>query len=490
MRRGVKISFQKISRLALTTVVLIIVSGTALSSAGARPMCASPDFYPSSPTSLYDQVESFSRPCGARLSGTPLVIIVPSDAYLYVGALLGQAYTAVSASKYDRIIILGPDDRANPVSVYSGPNLVTPMGSNPVDNQFCKWLLEESPEHFSVAEPGVCLPRSIEIQLPFLQRHFSRVPVVPIGIEGLDATSAAELGRTLAGLTANSPTLYIAVSNLSSSFDIGACESGDNRLIEKLQSCNFAQFSEEIESGTISVESPGTMISAISSAVSMGGNSCRILRYENTGRITGDHQRVCGYLTAVILADNGSEGVSFEISEEVGDKLLKHARSTIEIGAGRLSPVIARSEIPENLPIDGVHIDIIIDGRESGLGIMRPEGGVYQAIRNAAHASAFNDPRYNPLGKAQTYEMKLKLYLIGNLRRLSSIDDFEPKQDGVWISHGSVSAKVFPWEMDQSLKKEDVLGRICLKAGLFSDCWKDPYTEIRVFDTQVFEEER
>jgi hypothetical protein len=121
---------------------------------------------------------------------------------------------------------------------------------------------------------------------------------------------------------------------------------------------------------------------------------------------------------------------------------------------------------------------------------MRPEGSVYDVVRNAAYVAAFNDPRYNPIGMHQTVEMKLRLYLIGNLRRMSSIDDFEPGQNGVWISHGSVSAKVFPGEMDTSLKKEDVLGRICLKAGLFSDCWKDPNTEIRVFDIQIFEEER
>jgi len=490
MRRGDKISFQKISRLALTTVVLVIVSGTALSSVGARPICASPDFYPSSPTSLYDQVESLSRPSGTRLSGNPLVLIVPADPYLYVGALLGQAYSSVSVSKFDRIVILGRDERANPVTVYSGPDLVTAMGSNPIDNHMCTRLLEESPEHISEADPNDCLPVSIEIQLPFLQRHFSRVPVVPIGIEGFDLALADEFGNLLSNLSDGSSTLFIAVTNLSRSFDIGTCESGDNRLIEKLQTCNFNEINKEIETGKISVESPGALILALTSAVSLGGNSCRILRYENTGRITGDHQRVCGYLTAMIFGDSSSAGASFEVTAAEGEKLLQHARSTIEVGTGRLSPVVTRSEIPEGIRIDGVHIDIIIDGRESGVGIMRPEGSVYDVVRNAAYATAFNDPRYNPISIHQTGEMRLRLYLISNLRRLSSIDDFELGQNGVWISRGSVSAKVFPGEMDTSLKKEDVLGRICLRAGLFSDCWKDPNTEIRVFDIQVFEEKR
>ncbi|HDR90610.1 MAG TPA: AmmeMemoRadiSam system protein B, partial [candidate division Zixibacteria bacterium] len=368
MRRGVKISFQKISRLALTTVVLIIVSGTALSTAGPRPMCASPAFYPSSPISLYDQVQTFSRPCAVRLSGKPLTLIVPSEAYIFVGALLGQAYTVVSDSRFDRIVILGYDESANPATVYSGPDLVTPMGGNPVDNALCAQLLRISPANLTDADPKACLPKSIEIQLPFLQKHFPRVPVVPIGIDGLDPEASLDLGNLLAELTKDNPTLFIVVTNLSSTFDIRTCESRDNRFVEKLKNCRFAEIMTELEKGTISLESSGAFIAGITPAILAGADDCKVLRYENTGRITGDHQRVCGYLSAVITGDRQISGPEFEIPAEVGAKLLKHARSTIEISAGKLSTPVPKSEIPENIPIDGIHIDIITDFRASGVG--------------------------------------------------------------------------------------------------------------------------
>ncbi len=490
MGRGVEIGFRKIKRLALITVVFLISAETGLSSEDARPLCASSSYYPASSVSLYDQVVAFSKTRIDTACGRPVALIVPNEAYIYVGSLLGKAYNSVSKHNFSRIVIFGYDESANPVSIYSGPGLSTPMGGNPVDNDFCRELKRISPVQIHEMGADRYLPVSIEIQLPFLQYHHSQVPIVPIGINGIGVEIAEELGTAIATLSGDSAVLYVAASNLSSSFDIETCESNDNNFLQLLLASQIEKAIDKLKTGEIQAESRGALIAVLSASAKMQGNTCTILRYENTGRLTGDHQHVCGYLAAVITTGSDTSEVTEIVDLENGKKLLELARTTIEIEAGKLSKVVARSEIPADIDFDGVHIDIVGGEREYGMGMIRPDESLYETVKKVALVSAFADPRFKSIGFKDVDEILLKLYIIYNLERLTDIEDFVPGKHGVLIARGTSSAKVFPDEMDLSLSREDILGRVSLKAGLFSDSWKRSDTEIWIFNVQVFEEER
>lgn len=488
MSRGVNIGFQKISRLALVTVVFFITAGSLVSSEDARPTCASSSYYPASSTALYDQVQAFFRAQERMPSGQPVAIIVPNESYIYVGSLLGIAYNVVSKHNFDKIVIFGYDPSANPVNLYSGPDLITSMGGNPIDNELCQALIRNTSLNIREVEPDKCLPASIELQLPFLQNSHSQVPVVPIGLNGVGLSLAQKLGRMVAELTADEQTLFIAASNLSSSFDIEACESSDNRLIQLLHTSRLSSVIDNLKKGEIDVQSSGALIATIAAAIESDGANCEILRYENTGRLTGNYQHVCGYISAVITAEGEAPEAVDELTPEIGEKLLKLARGTIEISTGKLAPMVKRSEIPEDIVYDGVHLDIISNERESGVGMIRPKTPLYDAVRDIAIAAAFNDPRYKSIVNEDTQDIRLRLYIIYNLQRLTDLEDFVPGTHGIWISRGGSSAKVFPNEMDLKLSKEDILGRVSLQAGLFSDSWKRADTELWTFEIQVFEE--
>ncbi len=490
MSRGVKICFRNIGRLALITVVLISLSGTALSSDKVRPMCGASTLYPASPVSLYDQVVALSKSNYRLPSGSTVALILPNEAYIYVGSLLGEAYSAISSHKYDRIVIFGYDESANPANIYIGASLNTPIGRSPVDEDFCGQLIDAGSIGFREIVSETCLPRSIELQMPFIQHFFPQTPIVPIGLNGIEAAEAEELGAKVQELSDGIATLFIAATNLSKSFDIKSCETSDNRLVNLLQDAKIATVIDELRTRKINAESSGALIAVLTAAVNSGGVAGKIIRYKNTGRITGDHQHVCGYLAAVILSEKESANEASSLSDRDGARLLRHARSSIEEATGYGENTVLRSEIPDNIQFDGVHIDIIAENRESGIGIMRTGTGLFDAVRNVALASAFNDPRFKPIDKYQLDEIRLRLYIFYNLKRINRIDDFVPGRHGIWLIRGNISAKVFPSEMDLSLKKEDIIGRVCLSAGLFSDAWKARDTELWVFDIVVFEENR
>lgn len=453
-------------------------------------MCGASALYPASPVSLYDQVIALSRSDLRLPSGSTVALILPNEAYIYVGSLLGEAYSSVSSHKYDRIVIFGYDETANPANIYTGVALNTPIGSNPVDNDFCRELIYTGSFELREIGPERCLPRSIELQMPFIQHFFPQTPIVPIGFNGIGTEEAEELGARVQRLSLGIATLYIATTNLSKSFDIKTCEISDNRLLYLLQNAEITTVIEEVRNRKINAESSGALIAVLTAAVNSGGVAGKIIRYKNTGRITGDHQHVCGYLAAAILTEKDQPAEVSTLTDRDGAKLLKLARSSIEASSGLRKNPVLRSEIPDNIPFDGVHIDIISEKRESGIGIMRSGTSLYEAVRNVALASAFNDPRFRPIEKDQLDDIRLRLYIFYNLKRINNIEDFIPGRHGVWIIRGSVSAKVFPSEMDLSLRKEDIIGRVCLSAGLFSDAWKARDTELWVYDIVVFEENR
>jgi len=490
MSRGADNSFQHSVRLVVLTVVILVASATQAAE-GIRPLCFSSIKYPASSVPLYNQVETFTKAISpVNTCGETAMIIVPNQAYLYVGPLLGAAYSAVSAGKFDRIVLLGFDEAANPVTVYSGLRLSTPMGQNPVDNEFCARFTEMKSVNILTAAPEACLPSAIEIQLPFVQYYFSNVPVVPIGIGGFSPEDARILGLELAELTGGSSVLFIAATNLTSSFDIESCESRDNSLLQLLRVCDIEKIIAGFENGIIEAESPGALIVALTAAGKRGANACDILRYENTGRITGDHQFVCGYLSAVISEKSDSRPVRSNISTEEGAKFLGLARAAIEQKAGLRTDLPPRIEFPNNVESDGVHIALLLDGYRGGVGSVFPNEPLYDVVKNVAVTSAFCDPRYNPIMADEIAELRIRLYFLCNFIRLDSPESFEPGRHGVWVRKGSYSAKVFPDEMDISLPKPDILGRICLEAGLLSGCWQQTDTEVWIFDLQVFEEKR
>ncbi len=493
MSRGAKICFQYKKRLVIYAVVLLLLIPEGLVLAeDTRPLCCNGKDYPSSSVALYYQIEALAKSSSTlSISGEAFALIVPNDSYLFTGHLLADAYTVLSSQQIDRIVLFGYDPSADPVNIYIGPDLSTPIGIQPLDNDLGERLLETSRIQLDKSLSDAHLPRSLEIQLPFISYFFGKRPVLPIGLSSLSPEEAADLGRELAAINGENRTLFIAVSNLSRAFDIGTCESVDNTFI-----CAFEAFKPErliagFADGSLVSESPSAIIAAVNAASECGADCGKVLRYENTGMKTGDHQKVCGYLTAVAFRKSEEDFPPSAFSDEGGKYLLALARSEIETELGLYGAIPQRPEDIEKMPFDGVHLKIYMDGKErGGLGSIFPQKPVSRAVKNVAVSSAFYDPRYNPITPDEIGSIKLKLFLISNMHRIDRSADFVAGIEGIRIRNGSYSALVFPEDMDLSLDNNDILGRVCLDAGLLSGCWRQPETEVWAFTVQIFEEKR
>src|SRR5208283_1187336 len=82
------------------------------------------------------------------------------------------------------------------ISVWKSGGLKTPLGVVPVDEDFAQALLKESPQFQSL--PYVFeREHTIEVELPFLQKTFKDIHIVPILMGDPDGKVCRDLAQAL-----------------------------------------------------------------------------------------------------------------------------------------------------------------------------------------------------------------------------------------------------------------------------------------------------
>lgn len=141
----------------------------------------------------------------------------------------------------------------------------------------------------------------------------------------------------------------------------------------------------------------------------------------------------------------------------------------------------------------GCFVTLTIRGRLRGcIGTIEPIMPLIEAIRHNARNAAFNDPRFAPLTEDEFKKVVIEVSVLTSPRRLDFSDARELKQKLVPEKHGVIihregrSAVFLPQVWKQLPKKEQFLENLCLKCGLPASAWKEPGTEVSVFEAECF----
>src|SRR5262249_54978131 len=103
-------------------------------------------------------------------------------------------------------------------------------------------------------------------------------------------------------------------------------------------------------------------------------------------------------------------------------------------------------------------------------------------------ASASEDPRFPPLTPDESNGLSLEISVLSPMRRIRSVTDILPGIHGVMVTRGVRRGLFLPQVWGESgWDTERFLNELCQsKAGLPAECWKDPQTELYVFDVDSF----
>jgi AmmeMemoRadiSam system protein B len=281
--------------------------GTEMSPSGEniRPSILEGSWYPKDPRALSKMVEGFLKQAEeAQCRGVPKALVVPHAGYIYSGHVAAHGYALLRDMNFRRVVLVGPSHRArfSGASVNLQGGYKTPLGIVPIDQSFGKELIDGS-DIFRWIPKAHALEHSLEIQLPFLQKVLSTVQIVPILMGTQNWETCRTLSQALIKALGPSPeTLLLASTDLSHFHPYGEAKKLDRTFIECVQNMEPQALSRALTQGKTEACGGGPTMAVLLAAISLGANRACILKYANSGDVTGDHSRVVGYLSAAITA--------------------------------------------------------------------------------------------------------------------------------------------------------------------------------------------
>jgi MEMO1 family protein len=242
----------------------------------------------------------------AQLSGELVGLIAPHAGYAYSGAVAAHAYRLLDGHHYDVVAVISPSHR-----YYAGSLLVsgksyyrTPLGLVEVAHDLVRQIgsqvrldqVDRDDEH------------SLEIQLPFLQHQLGSFRLAPIMMEDQSFGLASQLGRALAAVLAGKRALLVASTDLSHFHAYERAVALDQRALVDVGRFDAEGLDRDISAGAAEACGYGAVSAVLVAARAAGADKVTILKYANSGDVTGERNRVVGYGAAAIYRQARPEG--------------------------------------------------------------------------------------------------------------------------------------------------------------------------------------
>jgi AmmeMemoRadiSam system protein A len=114
---------------------------------------------------------------------------------------------------------------------------------------------------------------------------------------------------------------------------------------------------------------------------------------------------------------------------------------------------------------------------------------LYKAIQEMTIAAASRDPRFKPVATEELPRLTIEISVLGERRRVRSPDEVQIGRDGLSISAFGRRGLLLPKVAEEhGWSGEIFLAKVCEKAGLPPEAWRDPEAVVEAFSAQVFDE--
>jgi AmmeMemoRadiSam system protein B/AmmeMemoRadiSam system protein A len=451
-------------------------------------------FYPRDKDALGQQIEGLlQKAVPEEFKGDIFCLISPHAGYEFSGQTAAFGYKLIQERDYKTVVILGPSHYYgfNGISVYAKGIFRTPLGDLMIDSDFTQKIINPSSGISFIPEPFE-REHSVETQLPFLQKALSGFKIVPIVVGYCDFKTLRNFADGLVkAIGQRKDVLLVASTDLTHSYDYQETEIFDKLNLSYLEKMSAEDLYDKLKEGTAQMCGGLPVVAAMLAAKTLGHNKLKILSYTNSARVTQRKIKgewTVGYVSAVIDQEKSEEGM---LNAEQKKRLLEISRKTIEeylISGKRLD---FKEDDPLLKEIQGAFVSLYSDGELRGcIGNIIGQKPLFETVRDMAIESATADPRFGPLTKDELKDIEIEISVLSPLKKITNIDEFKLGAHGVLVRRGLSQGIFLPQvAAETGWSKEEFLSYLCShKAGLSSDAWKDPKTELLIFSAQVFSE--
>jgi MEMO1 family protein len=258
-------------------------------------------WYPGKPSVLKQDIEKyFASVPDTDLAGEIAGLIAPHAGYIYSGPVAAHAYKLVIGEKYDAVVVVGPSHRVafRGVSVWDEGGYETPLGIIPVDGSLARDI-KKFGSTVDMIPAAHTQEHSLEIQLPFLQVALGKFSFVPLVMGDQGAQTCSDLASAIYQAAPGRKILIVGSSDLSHFHDYRTASQMDAVVLNYVREGNASGLLRCLESDECEACGGGPMAVTMLVAEKLGAINRKILKYANSGDVTGDKNSVVGYAAAV-----------------------------------------------------------------------------------------------------------------------------------------------------------------------------------------------
>jgi AmmeMemoRadiSam system protein B/AmmeMemoRadiSam system protein A len=457
-------------------------------------------FYPDKADILSRDVKQYiERAQKEKMEGEIVALVSPHAGYMYSGQVAAYAYKLIEGKTFETVVVVGPSHRAlfKGASVYDRGGYRTPLGVVPIDVELSKKMMERRKEIQFIPEAHA-EEHSVEVQIPFLQVVLKTFKLVPIVMEPYWSWETCQsLATAIAETVREKKVLLIASSDLSHFHAYQKAVELDKIVLNHLERFDPEGLNRDLKQGRCEACGGGPIISVMLAAKTLGANKGKVLKYLNSGDVTGDRSRVVGYAAGVFYRTAGGTekmkeerkvGVDLGLSEQEKKALHQIAKTVIENKAkGKPVPEF-KIDSPTLTENRGAFVSIHKRGQLRGcIGYIEGRGPLYRTIEEMAEAAAFRDPRFMPVHERELPDLEIEISVLTPLKKITDVNEIEVGKHGIYIKQGWASGLLLPQvATEYGWDRQTFLEHTCQKAGLPSNAWKDKNTEIYIFSADIF----
>jgi AmmeMemoRadiSam system protein B/AmmeMemoRadiSam system protein A len=473
-----------------------------------KPAWAGPaGFYPSDPVKLTKTIaDFFNKAQKEEVPGKIVALISPHAGYIYSGQVAAYGYKTLEGLKYQTVVVISPSHAVffQGASIYNGKAYQTPLGTIPVDKELALELSKiDKRVYLSDVGHTASSPRAehaLEVQLPFLQIVLGEFKLVPIILGPEDNYQTYEaLGKALGKVLKDKDALIVASSDLSHYHPYAEAVELDSVVIKDVNSFNPEALFKDLSSGKCEACGGGPIIATMIAAKELGADRSKVVKYANSGDVTGDKSGVVGYMSAVFYstgkksekekAQKEKKDNDFGLSQKDKTLLLEIAKETIKCkvkGVKCPEYEITSDVLKENR---GAFVTIKKHGKLRGcIGYIQAIKPLYQTVQEMAEAAALHDNRFPPVTEEELDGLEIEISVLTPLKKITDVNQIQVGKHGILIRKRYYSGLLLPQvATENNWDRSKFLEQTCFKAGIYDkNCWKDKDTEIYIFSAEIF----
>jgi len=261
-------------------------------------------FYPGDPDDLRTEARGYLSQA-KFINQTPLRAlgcIAPHAEYVYSGHVAGAVFARLEVPR--RCIVMCPNHTGvgRPLAIMSEGAWQTPLGDVPIDAELAGALKARLPalQEDSSAHRG---EHAAEVELPFLLLRQPELRFVPIALGTGQFEALEQLGQAIADVIVaqNDPVLIVASSDMNHYESDAVTRVKDHRAIERILTLDPRGLFDVVTQQNISMCGFGPAVAMLTAARRLGPKSAELVKYANSGDVSGDRNMVVGYAGVVVV---------------------------------------------------------------------------------------------------------------------------------------------------------------------------------------------